>query len=91
MSSLIQRNFVLKKEDDEKKEEIFNDKIKKDKIRDINGLKNKIHLYLKNININNNNNSYEFSKSSLKNDSFIDEKSVQKASLKVIFFPYIII
>ena len=38
------KNILLKKEDDEKKEEIFNDKIKKDKIRDINGLKNKIHL-----------------------------------------------
>ena len=33
------KNILLKKEDDEKKEEIFNDKIKKDKIRDINGLK----------------------------------------------------
>ena len=76
------KNILLKKEDDEKKEEIFNDKIKKDKIRDINGLKNKIHLYLKNININNNNNSYEFSKSSLKNDSFIDEKSGSKSEPK---------
>ena len=76
------KNILLKKEDDEKKKEIFNDKIKKDKIRDINGLKNKIHLYLKNININNNNNSYEFSKSSLKNDSFIDEKSNSKSEPK---------
>lgn len=76
------KNILLKKEDDEKKKEIFNDKIKKDKIRDINGLKNKIHLYLKNININNNNNSYEFSKSSLKNDSFIDEKSGSKSEPK---------
>ena len=76
------KNILLKKEDDEKKEEIFNDKIKKDKIRDINDLKNEIHLYLKNININNNNNSYEFSKSSLKNDSFIDEKSGSKSEPK---------